>query len=133
MTAAALPLLRRAAAAGGGLVPRVVNLASQAGRLSQVSPELGRRFSNAASADAVLQLADEFVAAVARGDYRACGWPRSMYGVSKLAEIAWTRVLEKQLLPDGIAVCACCPGYCATQMSRCVCVCVCVWAGPGRA
>jgi NAD(P)-dependent dehydrogenase (short-subunit alcohol dehydrogenase family) len=35
----------------------------------------------------------------------------------QLAEIAWTRVLARDLLPDGIVVSAVCPGYCSTAMS----------------
>jgi carbonyl reductase 1 len=40
-----------------------------------------------------------------------------MYGVSKALESAYTRVLAAQLAGRGIAVNACCPGYCSTDMS----------------
>lgn len=42
---------------------------------------------------AIDQLASEFVAAVREGTAGFAGWPRSMYGVSKLAQICYTRAL----------------------------------------
>ncbi len=38
------------------------------------------------------------------------GWPQSMYGVSKLCEATYTRVLAEQLRQRNISVNACCPG-----------------------
>ena len=38
------------------------------------------------------------------------GWPGSMYGVSKLLESTYSRVLAQRLAPQGIDVNACCPG-----------------------
>lgn len=60
---------------------------------------------------------ESFISSVADGTYAAKGWPRSMYGISKLGEIAYTYVLAKALLHDNIVVAAICPGYCATAMS----------------
>mmetsp|Transcript_46541 Transcript_46541/g.149402 ORF Transcript_46541/g.149402 Transcript_46541/m.149402 type:complete len:80 (+) Transcript_46541:997-1236(+) len=40
-----------------------------------------------------------------------------MYGVSKLGEATYTRVLAAELAPRGAIVSAVCPGYCATDMS----------------
>ena len=40
-----------------------------------------------------------------------------MYGVSKLCEATYTRILARQLQGRHIHVNACCPGYCATEMS----------------
>ena len=40
-----------------------------------------------------------------------------MYGVSKVCEAAYTRVLARQLAPKNVSVTACCPGYVATDMS----------------
>lgn len=45
------------------------------------------------------------------------GWPKSMYGVSKLCETAYTRVLAEQLKAAGVMVNACCPGYVDTDMT----------------
>ncbi len=43
--------------------------------------------------------------------YSKEGWPASMYGVSKLCEATYSRVLAEQLKPRGVAVYACCPGW----------------------
>lgn len=40
-----------------------------------------------------------------------------MYGVSKLCETAYTRVLAEQLNSKGVMVNACCPGYVNTDMT----------------
>lgn len=39
------------------------------------------------------------------------------YGVSKLCCSSYSRVLAKQLEPQGVMVNACCPGWCQTDMS----------------
>jgi carbonyl reductase 1 len=62
-------------------------------------------------------LAREFVAAIRAGRHRQEGWPNSMYGISKLCESTFTRVLAGELEGQGIMVNAVCPGYCATDMS----------------
>lgn len=116
VTEALLPLLRGARA--GGADARIVNVCSTAGRLGQVSASLQSRFADAAATDSSLSgLMDEFVAAVAANNYAANGWPRSMYGVSKLGAIAYSEVLARRLTPEGINVSACCPGYVSTAMS----------------
>lgn len=122
VTAALLPLLRRAgacAAADDG--PRVVVVASVAGRLGIVAPRIQARLQapELALRD-VDALAEEFLAAVRGADGGALGaggWPRSMYGVSKLLLIAAANVLARDLAREGIAVASCCPGWCATAMS----------------
>ncbi|BDA48368.1 Carbonyl reductase [NADPH] 1 [Coccomyxa sp. Obi] len=97
---------------------RIVNVCSLAGKLSILrSPELRTRFEKAASAEDVAKLSEEFLQAVANGSYQKEGWPGSMYGVSKLCEATYSRVLAEQLKPRGVAVYACCPGYVATDMS----------------
>ncbi len=40
-----------------------------------------------------------------------------MYGVSKLLETSYTRVLAEQLKSAGVMVNACCPGYVDTDMT----------------
>lgn len=118
VTEALLPQLRAAAAADPAGGARIVNVCSQAGRLSQVSAALQARFQDAsATKESVAELVEAFIASIADGSYGDKGFPRSMYGVSKLAEIALTYVHSRQLLPHGIAVNAVCPGYCATEMS----------------
>ena len=45
------------------------------------------------------------------------GWPNSMYGVSKLCESTYMRILAGQLQQCRITVSACCPGYVNTDLS----------------
>lgn len=100
---------------------RIVTVASRSGVAARrgMSAELAARFDGAASAADVEGLAREFVTSVADNSYAAAGWPKSMYGVSKLCQIAWTRALNDELKKDGrdiIATC-CCPGSVSTAMS----------------
>lgn len=98
---------------------RVITVASRSGTAARraMAPALAARFDAAATADDVDALASEFVAAVANGTYADAGWPRSMYGVSKLAQIAWTRGLNERLAGSGIVAACCCPGSVSTAMS----------------
>lgn len=48
---------------------------------------------------------------------KGSGWPKSMYGISKLCETTYTRVLAEQLKAKGVMVNACCPGYVDTDMT----------------
>ena len=110
LTEACLPLLRR------GEDPRIVNVASMAGRLSQLSPALQAQFSSPELTTARLtKLVEDFEADVAAGAHVEKGWSRSNYGLSKCALIAATRVLARE--NPRVKVNACCPGYCATDMS----------------
>jgi len=112
-----LPLLQESGADG-----RLVNVASMAGRLRQISPELGARFSSGDLTESGLEaLMQEFTEAVHVGKHSEKGWSNSMYGVSKLGVIAYTRMLARRLSVAGPrehpSVTCCCPGYCATDMS----------------
>ncbi|CAG9466319.1 unnamed protein product [Pedinophyceae sp. YPF-701] len=112
-TEALLPLIP----AGG----RVVTVCSRAGLSSilKTKENLAKWQAAAASGDrdAVDPLAEEFLQAVAAGDYARKGYPQSMYGMSKLAEACYTRSLAKRAAEKGVAVSCCCPGYVATDMS----------------
>ncbi|KAL3929055.1 MAG: hypothetical protein SGPRY_002118 [Prymnesium sp.] len=67
-----LPLLRQ------GDDARIVNVASMAGRLSQLSPELQREFSsNSLTLEQLNSLVDLFQSDVARGTHKANGWSSS--------------------------------------------------------
>jgi carbonyl reductase 1 len=59
-----------------------------------------------------------FVAAVARGDHEAEGWPSSAYCVSKIGMNKLTEILAKELSADerGILCNAACPGWVRTDM-----------------
>ena len=99
-----------------GSDPRVVTVASMSGRLSQVSPELQRRFSSPSlTLDQLHALVGEFEAAVADGSHKDKGWSNSNYGISKLAVIAATRVWARA--HPNVSVNCCCPGYCKTDMT----------------
>lgn len=105
-----LPLIRR------GSDPRIVNVASMAGRLSQISPELQKKFSsNTLTIPELHSLVNDFEQSVQDGTYREKGWSSSNYGMSKLALIAATKVLARE--NPGILINSCCPGYCKTDMT----------------
>jgi carbonyl reductase 1 len=63
----------------------------------------------------VRSLMGEFAAAIEAGTHAQQGWPNSMYGVSKLGEATFSRVLARR--EPEVTVSACCPGWCATDMS----------------
>ncbi|CAE8630043.1 unnamed protein product [Polarella glacialis] len=111
-----LPLLRASAASGGQ--PRLVNVASMAGALRQVSPQLQQQFSSPALDRAGLDaLVRKFAADVRAGRHKQEGWGNSNYGFSKLAVIAYTKLVAREE-GTGMRVNACCPGYCKTDMSN---------------
>ena len=84
---------------------------SLAGKLRIIkSDALRKRFEGASSADEVAELGQEYVNGVKSGTFGEQGWPGSMYGVSKLCEATYTRVLAEQCQSKGISVYACCPG-----------------------
>ena len=64
---------------------RVVNVASMAGRLQQLSPARRQQFSSERLTIAALSgLVDEFESDVATGKHKAKGWGNSNYGLSKV-------------------------------------------------
>jgi carbonyl reductase 1 len=106
-----LPLLRK------GIDARLVNVASMAGRLSQLSPELQSEFSDPSlTIPKLYELTNKFEADVQAGVHQQNGWSSSNYGMSKLALIAATKVWAREEKPT-ISVNCCCPGYCRTDMS----------------
>lgn len=113
---ALLPALR--ANPGGS---QLVVVSSRSGNLGQIAADAPQRARLAATdlGQAELdRLADSFVEAVeAGGDLR--GWPRTAYGVSKMAATAQVRLLarEEAAAGSGVVVSACCPGYVNTDMT----------------
>jgi carbonyl reductase 1 len=106
-----LPLLRR------GKDPRLVNVASMAGKLRQVSPALQAKFSDPKlTMNQLQELMEKFERDVQNGVHSQEGWSNSNYGISKLGVIAATRIWAREKAPV-IRVNSCCPGYCATDMS----------------
>jgi len=95
---------------------RVINVASRAGRITQVSEELAGAFSDPSlDVDGLKVLLDSFVDSIRAGSVEKDGWSSSMYGISKLAQIAYTRILAREH-PD-LNVTAVCPGWVRTQLS----------------
>jgi carbonyl reductase 1 len=90
-TTCMIPLLLK------GTDQRIVNVASTAGRLSQVSPELQDKF---ASEDLTMQeldkLIDDFETKVQTGKHEQAGYSNWNYGMSKLALISGTNVLARE-------------------------------------
>ncbi|KAL3787419.1 hypothetical protein HJC23_001816 [Cyclotella cryptica] len=113
LTEELLPLIRR------GDDARIVNVASMAGRLSQiVSTDLRSKLSSPdLSMSSLQEYVDQYEKDVVDGTYRQKGWGGSNYGMSKLAVIAATRVWARDEAANGVKVNCCCPGYCDTDMT----------------
>lgn len=111
VTQAMLPLLRASDAS-----PRIVNVASAAGRL-RGSQELQDAFTaHDLDAPALSSLVASFVRDAEAGVHAANGWPNTCYGVSKMATIALTRVLALQ--EPRLMVNSADPGFCATDQNQ---------------
>jgi len=107
-----LPLLRK------GTDARIVNVASMAGKLRQVSPKLQAKFTDPQLTIPQLNdLMKEFEEDVQNGVHKKNGWSNSNYGMSKLGVIAATKVFAREEARNNIRVNCCCPGYCDTDMT----------------
>jgi len=112
VTQACLPLLRAAPS------PRIVNVASAAGRLSILpSPDKVATFtSETLELEELEELMRQFVKDVESGVHAREGWPNTCYGMSKLGVIALTRLLareEPHMMVNSVD-----PGYCATDQNN---------------
>jgi NAD(P)-dependent dehydrogenase (short-subunit alcohol dehydrogenase family) len=107
-----LPLLQKSTS------PRIINIASAAGRLSILkSQHLVQAFTSKDLDVSMLQsLLIEFVQDVENGTHASKGWPNTCYGMSKLGIIALTKVLAREH-PD-IMVNSVDPGFCATDQNN---------------
>lgn len=115
LTMRLLPLMRTK-----GTDARIVNVASMAGHLGQISSSALRQelTSPTLTLARLNELVEIFEAAVQKrdGSHRTEeGWGNSNYGTSKLALIAATKVLSRE--ETAIKVNCCCPGYCDTDMT----------------
>lgn len=95
VTRALLPLLRASAS------PRVINIASYAGRLSILSKRSPERAAAVSSPDVQLADLERLMAAFVDdvrggGEPAAKGWPGTCYGMSKVGIIAMTRVFARE-------------------------------------
>lgn len=110
-----LPLLKRSTSA-----PRIINIASAAGRLTILrSPKLVETFASssdgALSVSELSELMTRFVSDVESGRHIEEGWPNTCYGVSKLGIIALTRILAREhpeMMINSVD-----PGYCRTDQN----------------
>ncbi|CAD7922611.1 unnamed protein product [Amoebophrya sp. A120] len=97
---------------------RIVNVCSMAGLLkNRYSAQLKQRWLACQSKEDILALTTEFIAKVREDTYAQFGWPRQTYAVSKAAEIAFTRLLARDLADQNVLVYPCCPGWCRTDMA----------------
>lgn len=113
------PLLRKSSD------PRIVNVASQSGRLSILDTDKGKQrevSSPNVTRARVLEMAKEFEEDVKAGRHAEKGWPNTCYGMSKLLLIAYARAFAaeeaaRQGKDKPIWLASCCPGYCDTAMT----------------
>ena len=110
LTQEALPLLRAAPS------PRIINIASSAGRLRGSKEKVEALTAADLSVEALEALMRAFVRDAEAGEHAARGWPNTCYGVSKMGIIALTRVLARD--EPGIMVNAVDPGYCRTDQNN---------------
>ena len=110
---AMLPLLRASRS------PRVVNVASTAGALKSMSSPTRRGlfYNYHLTLPNLEEMVREYIAVSKLGSQVVVsrGWPLTCFGMSKLALIAFTRILARE--EPTILVTSCCPGWCATDMS----------------
>jgi len=112
LTRAMFPLLEKSSS------PRIINIASSAGRLS-ILPSKERR-SDFSSQDLQMDQLEsymkEFVADAQDGSHAAKKWPNTGYGVSKVGIIAMTKVFARE--NPKFMVNSVDPGYCATDQNN---------------
>lgn len=111
VTNALLPLLKKSEVGA-----RIVNTCSMAGHLRKLSKELQEQFTDPnLTVEKLTALLTQFTDAIKSGDYKSKGWPKSMYGVSKIGEIAYGKILARE--QKEIRVYSYCPGWCRTDMA----------------
>lgn len=110
LTRAMLPLLRESPS------PRVINVASAAGRLRGSAEKIAALTSPTLSLAELETLMRTFVCDAEAGVHVARGWPNTCYGVSKMGIIAMSRVLARE--EPTIMVNSVDPGFCATDQNN---------------
>ena len=110
LTQACLPLLRASYSS-----PRVVNVASYAGRLRGSQAVVDAFTAKTLDVPGLSALMATFVDQAEQGVHALNGWPNTCYGVSKMGLIALTRILAKD--EPTISINSVDPGYCATDQN----------------
>ena len=98
--------------------PRIINIASSAGRLS-ILPSQKRRDEFSSEDLQMEELQNymlDFVKAAQSGTHTDQGWPNTGYGVSKVGIIAMTKILARE--KSEMMVNSVDPGYCATDQNN---------------
>lgn len=113
LTQAVLPLLQQSDES-----PRIINIASAAGRLSILKSKdmMDTVTSPTLTLETLEQLMTDFVSTVENGTHKEKGFPNTCYGMSKLGIIAMTKVLAKKypnIMSNSVD-----PGYCATDQNN---------------
>lgn len=111
-----LPMLRESPSSSSS--PRIVNIASYAGRLAILkSQALVDTFTSPdLQLDQLEDLMKTFVQEVEAGTHAQKGWPNTCYGMSKVGIIALTKILardETKIMVNSVD-----PGYCATDQNN---------------
>lgn len=112
LTRKLLPLLEKSSS------PRIINIASSAGRLSILPSEKRQQAfsSETLTLEELETYMNDFVAAAQEGTHREQGWPNTGYGVSKVGIIAMTKILART--HPTIKINSVDPGYCATDQNN---------------
>jgi NAD(P)-dependent dehydrogenase (short-subunit alcohol dehydrogenase family) len=98
---------------------RIVMVSSGVADRSRLSAGLRKKLAaKGLTREELSELMSAFVAAVARGDHEAEGWPSSAYCVSKIGLNRLTEILGEELSADGRGILcnAACPGWVRTDM-----------------
>ena len=112
LTKSMIPLLQKSDS------PRIINIASSAGRLS-ILPAQERRdafASESLEVEDLETLMKDFVKAAQGGTHQKEGWPNTGYGVSKVGIISLTKILARQ--HTKFMINSVDPGYCKTDQNN---------------
>lgn len=97
---------------------RVVHVSSFAGSIAKYGTKVkDALLSPTLTVEQLDALMTQFIENVRDGTHAENGWPNSTYGVSKAALNALTRIQHRSPKKEGVMIYACCPGWCATDMS----------------
>jgi carbonyl reductase 1 len=98
--------------------PRIINIASSAGRLSILpSKQRQQEFTSPSlELDNLKRYMNDFVEAAEVGNHQENGWPNTGYGMSKLGIIALTKILARDY--PKFMIHSVDPGFCATDQNN---------------